>query len=234
MNSPTTTTWIGDPTIDQDDMDLLDEVGFTHVDYPELVEPQTWHRIICEVAQGILVSGDLHHDETIASRQLDGWQAAGVTRIVDCRGEWTDANRVAEHAPQITYTHVGTHDEGGSQESAGFDAGVGAITDALDDPTARVLVHCHMGINRAPSMAYAAMLDLGYGLVEGLDAIRAARPIAAIAYASSAVQWFGQRNGWDETEIADACQTVCDWHTDNPINIGWIISRIRTSARDTS
>ena len=181
--------------------------------------------------QRILISGDLHHDETIACRQLDEWQAAGVTRIVDCRGEWTDAGRVAKHAPQITYTHVGTHDEGGSQESAWFDAGVGAITDALDDPTARVLVHCHMGINRAPSMAYAAMLDLGYGLVEGLDAIRSARPIAAIAYAGSAVQWFGQRNGWDETDIADACQTVSDWHTDNPINTNWIISRIRTSAR---
>tara|TARA_B100000678_G_scaffold48992_1_gene38784 strand:- start:524 stop:799 length:276 start_codon:yes stop_codon:yes gene_type:complete len=84
-----------------------------------------------------------------------------------------------------------------------------------------------MGVNRAPSMAYAALLRLGHGIEEGLDAIRDARPIARILYADSAVRWFADRAGWDEAFRGDAEARVWSWHRDNQVDLGWIISRIR-------
>ena len=52
-----------------------------------------------------------------------------------------------------------------------------------------MLAHCHMGINRGPSMGFAILLALGWDAEEALDAIHAARPIAFIAYAEDALRW---------------------------------------------
>jgi hypothetical protein len=158
---------------------------------------------------------------------LDEWVMAGITHIVDLRGEACDADDVARHAPDIGYTWCGTHDAGGDQDFAWFDEGVAAITRALEDPDARVVVHCHMGVNRAPSMAFAALLQLGHGIEEGLHAIRDARPIAKILYADSAVRWFADRDGWAEAFRIDAESRVWAWHRDNDVDVRWIISRIR-------
>jgi hypothetical protein len=130
------------------------------------------------------------------------------------------------------YTWLGTHDAGGDQDFSWFDEGVAAITAALADPGARVVVHCHMGVNRAPSMAFAALLQLGHGIEEGLDAIRDARPIAAILYADSAVRWFADRSGWAEAFQGDAESRVWAWHRDNDVDVRWIISRIRRVSAD--
>lgn len=93
---------------------------------------------------------------------LDEWLKAGITHIVDLRGEADDTTNVARVAPHINYTWLGTHDAGGGHEFSWNDTGVAAIAKALDDPNARVVVHCHMGVNRAPSMANAALLHLGH------------------------------------------------------------------------
>lgn len=193
----------------------------------ELVDPAAWWRRPCEVDDRLYVCGDLPSDSEGFQRVLGEWLEAGITHIVDVRSEWSDADRVADAAPDLTYTWLGTHDDGGTQEAAWFDSGVDAITMGLGDPTARVLVHCHMGVNRAPSMAYAALLQLGHGIEEGLDAIRDARPIAKILYADSAVRWFADRAGWDEAFRRDAEVRVWSWHRDNQVDLGWIISRIR-------
>ena len=102
-----------------------------------------------------------------------------------------------------------------------------ASTMGLADPTARVLVHCHMGVNRAPSLAYAAMLELGRGVEEALEAIRAARPIAAIAYAADAVRWFGEHRSMDREAVQAASDRARAWLAFNPVATSWIISRIR-------
>ncbi len=193
------------------------------------IQPANWWRRLCEVTDHLFVCGDLPHlqsDPDGFHRVLDEWVTAGITHIVDLRGEACDADDVARHAPHIVYTWLGTHDLGGDQDFSWFDEGVAAITRALEDPDARVVVHCHMGVNRAPSMAYAALLQLGHGIEEGLDAIRDARPIARILYADSAVRWFADRAGWDEAFRGDAEARVWSWHRDNQVDLGWIISRI--------
>ena len=196
------------------------------------IQAAIWWRRLCEVTDRLFVCGDLPMNPHGFRQMLDEWVKAGITHIVDLRGEANDSNRVADRAPHIKYFWLGTHDSGGSQDFSWFDAGVAAITDALADPQARVVVHCHMGINRAPSMAYAALLQLGHGIEEGLDAIRDARPIAAILYADSAIDWFADHDGWDEAGRTDAQRRASAWHRDNPINVRGVISNIREEETD--
>ena len=145
--------------------------------------PEEWWRTLCEVVvpnrrgARIVVSGDLHQDPLAALEQLREWQAFGITHILDVRGEYSDRAFVAEHAPEVGYIECGTHDDGAfgvHQDGSWFDAALAGLGDILSDPDAVVLVHCHMGVNRAPSMALRLLLEQGASLEPALDAIRAA------------------------------------------------------------
>ena len=139
-----------------------------------------------------------------ARAQLEGWVEAGVTHILDVRLDQEvgfDVELVAAYAPHVTYLRAGVDDSGRSQDDAWFDAGVDAALEALADPAAKIVVHCHMGVNRGPSMAFAILLAAGWDAVPALEAIRQARPIAAIVYANDAVAWWLRRNGATDAEI---------------------------------
>ena len=155
--------------------------------YPEVTQ---WHRQLCPLTDGIIISGDLSEDPDQAIQQLKRWEQAGITHILDTRSEWSDEDLVAEYAPDIVYAWIGTDDDGGKQPDEWFDAGLVFISDALSDSDAILLVHCHMGINRGPSMAYRILLDSGWEPIEALDAIRDARPIADIGYAEDALDHY--------------------------------------------
>jgi len=141
------------------------------------LDPAHYWRQICRVTDRLVVTGDLPEHHGAARRQLDSWVDAGVTVIVDVRGEWSDESFVAEHHPQLTYIYAPTHDDGGRQSSDWFGCTVDRILERIaDDPAAVVLIHCHMGVNRAPSLAVALLLELGYSSTEALEAIRSAHP----------------------------------------------------------
>ena len=199
--------------------------------------PGSWWRRLCEVTDRLFVCGDLprlHVDPEGFRRVLAEWVDAGITHIVDLRGEANDTVDVALVAPHIEYVWLGTHDAGGDQEFSWFDDGVAAVTGALADPDARVVVHCHMGVNRAPSMAFAALLALGYDIEDGLDAIRDARPIAAILYAEDAVAWFADHSGWDTNWAAELRMQVRAWHATNRLDTAWVINRIRRAGKEVA
>ncbi|MFM7063369.1 MAG: dual specificity protein phosphatase family protein, partial [Actinomycetes bacterium] len=125
-----------------------------------------WHRLPCEVhtsdhqPTGLWVGGDLHDDEELAAAQLREWLELGVAHVVDCREERSDQDLVEQLAPWVRYTHVGVDDHGGHQRDEWFDDGVDAALSSLGEGH-DVYVHCHMGINRGPSMACAVLLALG-------------------------------------------------------------------------
>ncbi|MFV2038782.1 MAG: hypothetical protein ACC660_00910, partial [Acidimicrobiales bacterium] len=142
-----------------------------------------WHRRLCWPTDQIGLSGDLSEDRAAAERQLGEWREAGVTHVMDVRGEWNDQDLVAEIAPELGYAWLGTHDSGGAQSDDWFEAGVVAARPIMGDPRARLLVHCHMGVNRGPSMGLRIMLDRGWDVVDAMGRIRTTRPFAAMAYA---------------------------------------------------
>lgn len=179
------------------------------------------------VLPNLATGGDLHHDDDIAGRQLLDLVEQGVTHIVDCRIEADDTDFVAALDPDMAYLHIGVDDDGGRMPASWFAEGTAWIAEAMSDPDAVVFVHCHMGINRGPSMAFAAMLTLGYDPIEAITAIRTARPIAAVGYAEEALGWHLHGSGATNTERRTQRAALRRWRTNNPHDTVRIIRQIR-------
>jgi hypothetical protein len=180
------------------------------------------------VTDRLAVGGDLDPDEDVALAQLHDLVDRGVTHIVDVRIEWTDEAFVAEHAPQVSYLHHGMDDVGQSVPGRWFDVGVGFALDALrSSEDAVVLTHCHMGINRGPSLGFAVLLALGWDAVEALDALRAARPIAYVDYARDALRWHHGLIGSEPAALTRDLRRVAAWRRRNQLDVAAIIRGIR-------
>lgn len=93
-----------------------------------------------------------------------------------------------------------------------FETGVGAAVGALAGPEGGVLAHCHAGINRGPSMAYAILLATGEDPVRALEAIRRARPVAGIAYSLDALDWWHRVDGTPRRVARRQRAEVAAWH----------------------
>ncbi len=109
----------------------------------------------------------------------------GIRLVVDLRIEDDDA--AMWEGSEVRYLNLGTNDAQGHHIPASlFDRAVAAVREAHERGD-KALVHCHMGVNRGPSVAYAVLLDRGYGPVQAWNMIRKARPQAAIYYAMDAL-----------------------------------------------
>lgn len=176
------------------------------------------------VTPTLVVGGDLAYDEELAVRQLDELVELGVTTIVDVRVEASDELFVHDLAPHIDYIHLGVDDRHGLVlPDDWFDTGVAAIQGA----SGLVVAHCHMGINRGPSMGLAALLADGWDVADALGAIRTARPIAAIGYAEQALDWHLRRTGASSHDRAGAREALADWRRANDIDVSTIIRKVR-------
>ena len=198
--------------------------------------PEPVDRPVLEVADAsfvtdrLLVGGDLGtHDEELALRQLQELVEAGVTHVVDTRIEWDDTAWVAERSPEIVYRHHGMDDAGQEVPSEWFDEAVGSAREGLDSGGV-VLAHCHMGVNRGPSLGLAVLLDQGWDVVEALDAIRAARPVAWIAYADDALRWHHERQGSTSQLDRDKAR-VERWREQNELDLVAVIRAKREAGQ---
>jgi hypothetical protein len=191
------------------------------------IDATEWWRRLCEVTPNLVLSGDLHWCEERAISQLAEWSEFGITHIIDCRGEHSDKGFVATHAPGIVYHDHGTHDAGGHQDGEWYEEGWFLFVQAvLDNPNAKVLVHCHMGINRAPSLGFFLLLRMGYGPWGALDMIRKARPIAACYYAESAWDTYCLHNTAHEAREVGQLQ-IDTFFIEHGIDLHDVIHQIR-------
>lgn len=189
--------------------------------------PEEWWRTACFVTPNLLVSGDLDSSSlAIFFEQLEHLIELGVTDIIDVRAEASDEDLVRKLQKNITYHHIATDDDGYSRPDAWFESGVTAAVSALNKEGRKVFVHCHMGVNRAPSLTFAIMLALGYDPVESLSAIRTARPIAALIYAPDALAWWHRSSSVTAEQAKAEQRQVSDWMRAHPIDTNWVISRI--------
>lgn len=177
----------------------------------------------------IAVGGDLSPNFILARQQLEELSEAGITHIIDVRAEWSDQLLVHRWAPEIHYLHHPVADDGAIIPPAWFDTAVEWVGRALADPNARVLVHCHMGVNRSPSLVLALLLDAGMPLRAALDAIRTARPVAAIDYASSVLAWWSARCGHDAGTRRNLRRVLQRWRTSRHLDVEAVIRAIRNT-----
>lgn len=137
------------------------------------------------VTHDLAVGGDLAYSDQIALKQAREILKSGITHVVDMRSEANDASLWESFG--VAYKSLGTDDRTGHVvDPAIFDAGVHFARLAARS-SGKVLAHCHMGINRGPSMGFAILLDRGYPPIAAFDMIRSARPEAFIAYARDAL-----------------------------------------------
>ena len=181
------------------------------------------------VTPHLAVGGDLSsEDEGLSRLQLAEISELGITHVVDTRLEWSDEQAVAEHASHVKYLHHGMDDAGQQVPHEWFEEAVAWVEAAYEEnPDAIVLTHCHMGINRGPSLGFAVLLAQGWDPVEAISAIRAARPQANVWYAADALAWHHGRTGAD-TEVAAAEQAeLAAWREANPLDVVRVIREQR-------
>ena len=165
------------------------------------------------VTKSLATGGDLSYDPDTAMAQIDDILRQGVTRIVDMRVEQSDRD-IWDNFPQVTYVHAPTNDATGHHiPKEVFDVVV-ATARNLTAATGKLLVHCHMGINRGPSGAMAVLLDRGMDAVEAFEAVRAARPEAAVYYAMDALEADQRRRGTFDTSEGRGARQSLSLHLD--------------------
>ena len=180
------------------------------------------------VTDRVAIGGDLDTDNPQrALAQLESIRAAGITHIIDCRLEWTDEGFVAQHAPELDYLHNPTDDDGRSRPDEFFERGVDFAASALADPAHKVLAHCHMGINRGPSLGFAILVATGTPAPEAMSRIRTARPIAVTSYAPDALDWHLGRTGAHVLEAAEQREALRRWLADNHLDPVRVIRSVR-------
>jgi dual specificity phosphatase 3 len=191
--------------------------------------PQAQVANLSFVTPWLAVGGDLDsHDDDVAVAQFSEIEQLGITHIVDVRVEWSDADVFAVHAPHIRYLHHGMDDAGQAVPLEWFERAVSWIESAwAADPDAVVLTHCHMGINRGPSLGFAVLLALGWDPVDAICAIRAARPQANVWYAADALTWHQQRTGVDLATAARQHRALRAWRDANPLDVVRLIREQR-------
>jgi len=180
------------------------------------------YRRLCPVTPQLFLSGELPPGWEEAHEALAVWVDAGVTDIVDVRIEGDDSSLVAYFHPELGYHHHATDDDGRHRPHDWFAEGTASILEVLDNPGRVAVVHCAMGVNRGPSMAFAAMVSSGWEPYEALTAIRTARPVAVVLYAEDAVRWVHR----DDHAARDAAVAeVHRWFLDHIEDAEWVIGR---------
>lgn len=180
-----------------------------------------------QVTDQLWIGGDLEtRDEPWARAQLAELVDAGISDILDARLEYSDRDWVAGIAPDLGYRWLGVDDAGQKMPDAWFETGTAHILARIADG-GTVLTHCHMGINRGPSMGFAVMLALGWDPIEALDRIRQVRPIAYVGYAEDALDWWARTNGATRTRRAQLQERLRQWRSTNDLDVAAVIRRIR-------
>ena len=150
------------------------------------------------VTDNIATGGDLSYNPPKASVQVAELIDSDIDLIIDCRVEANDA--AIWEQTDIEYVHLPTDDREDHHIPAElFDAAEEAAQPVLEND-GKVLIHCHMGINRGPSVAYGVLLDQGYDDIEAFDLIREKRNVAAVLYAEDALEAHVMRNGGFEVQ----------------------------------
>jgi hypothetical protein len=170
-----------------------------------------------QLTENLWVGGELNQDDPArARRQLDELMAAGVNSIIDCRMGCTDIDWVTDSNPTIDYLSIGVEDAGFVMPDDWFDDGTSYALDQIGQGRS-VLAHCQAGINRGPTIAFVVLIAQGWDSIDALDLIRSKRPIARIAYAEQAIDWWLETVGAPDDQVVAQIRRIKMWRVDNNV-----------------
>jgi protein-tyrosine phosphatase len=119
---------------------------------------------------------------------------AGITHIIDMQIEFDDTPLAGEHGIVVLWNP--TDDDFEAKPAVLFQRGVDFALKALDEPDAKLYVHCAAGVHRAPMMTLALLGSMGWDLEDAMELIQSHRPAADLAeFYVSSVQRFMDSHG---------------------------------------
>jgi len=198
--------------------DGAERIAFTVVDASVPMRVANASRL----TDALWVGGDLETSLTgevtpLALAQLDEIESVGITDILDVRLEWNDEVWVEAKKPALGYHWLGVDDAGQQMPDEWFATGTSLVLERIA-AGGRVLVHCHMGVNRGPSMGFAVLLCQGYDALAALKLIQERRPVARIGYAEDALDWWLRTQGADAAAREEGQLTVQTWRLQNDLD----------------
>ena len=118
---------------------------------------------------------------------------AGVTHVVNMQLEWDDRGLCEPYGVKVEW--CATDDDFCRKPPELFERGVGFAMKALEDPEAKVFIHCAAGVHRAPMMTLAVLMACGFELEEAMRVIQTRRPVVDFApvYVNSVEDWWEGR-----------------------------------------
>jgi len=105
--------------------------------------------------------------------------AAGITHVIDMQIEFDDTRLAEPYGVKVLWNP--TDDDFQPKPNELFQRGVDFALAALEDPDAKVFIHCAAGVHRAPMMTLAVLRALGWALEDALRGIEEKRDVADFA-----------------------------------------------------
>jgi len=104
---------------------------------------------------------------------------AGITHILDMQIEFDDTLLAEPYFVDVLWNPVDDDFQPKSAEI--FQRGVDFSLKALEEPDAKLLIHCAAGVHRAPMMMLALLRAQGWALEAAMQHIQSLRPVADFA-----------------------------------------------------
>jgi protein-tyrosine phosphatase len=113
------------------------------------------------------------------ARNMEELAQSGVTHVLNMQIEFDDRPLAEVHGVQVLWNP--TDDDFLPKPAELLKRGVDFALEALDDPEARLYVHCAAGVHRAPMMTLAVLCAMGWEMEAAMALIETRRPSADFA-----------------------------------------------------
>jgi len=113
------------------------------------------------------------------ARNMEELAQAGVTHVVNMQVEFDDRPLAEPYGVRVLWNP--TDDDFLPKPPELLKRGVDFALEALDEPTARLYVHCAAGVHRAPMMTLAVLCAMEWEMEAALVLIETRRPVVDFA-----------------------------------------------------
>jgi len=119
----------------------------------------------------------------------------GATHVIDMQIEFDDTPLGREHGIVVCWNPI--DDDFEMKPPEVFERGVEFALKALDEPGAKLFIHCAAGVHRAPMMTLALLCVLGWTLEDAMGLIESKRDVADFVdvYVRSVERYLAGRQG---------------------------------------
>src|SRR5437868_5450184 len=135
---------------------------------------------------------------------------AGITHIIDMQIEFDDSQLAAPYKIKVLWN--GIYNDFQPKPPELFERGVEFGLAALRKHRSKLLIHCTLGMHRAPVMALALLCAMGWPAQVAIDSIQKCRPVVYFAesYVKSVEEYLALRQAATAAEPATVLDGIGD------------------------